>query len=260
MHPITRRTGLASLAAAFAAQSSSRAAEITPPPVAESFPTQPVEMVRETVTVAHGNVKRLRELVDPRSSLAKAAYDWGFGDWEDALGAASHVGNREIAEYLISKGARPTLYSATMLGHLDVVKAFVAAQPGCQRIPGPHSISLLAHAKNGGVAAEPVLRYLESLGDAGSPAAAPISADEQAALAGTYMFGPGPRDIVEIAVTRGQLMFTRKGTTSRGLVRVEGLAFHPAGASAVRVRFAVDRTATTLTVHDPEPVIVAKKL
>jgi hypothetical protein len=34
-----------------------------------------------------------------------------------------------------------------MLGQLDVVKALIQAQPGAQRIPGPHSISLLAHAK-----------------------------------------------------------------------------------------------------------------
>jgi len=65
----------------------------------------------------------------------KAVWDWGFGDWESALGAASHVGNREIAEYLIAHGARPSLFSATMLGHLDVVKAFIAAQPGVTENP-----------------------------------------------------------------------------------------------------------------------------
>ena len=65
------------------------------------------------------------------------------------------MGNRPIAEYLISKGGRPSLFSSTMLGHLDVVKAFVAAQPGVQRIRGPHSISLLAHAKAGGPASRP---------------------------------------------------------------------------------------------------------
>ena len=139
-------------------------------------------MVREMVIVAHGNVKRVKELVDARPALAKAAIDWGFGDWEDALGAASHVGNREIAEYLIAHGARPTLFSATMLGQLDVVKAFLAAQPGAQRIPGPHSISLLAHAKYGGKPAEAVYQYLDSLGDAGSPVSPVLSADEATAL------------------------------------------------------------------------------
>ena len=88
---------------------------------------------------------------------------------------------------------------------------------------------------------------------------APISADQMAALAGTYVFGQGTRDSIEIAVTRGNLMFTRKGTTSRGLVHMGELAFHPAGASAVRIRFVVDKSMATLTVHDPEPVLIAKR-
>ncbi len=115
--------------------------------ITDGFPSQPPELVREMVLVAHFNLVRVRELVEARPSLAKASWDWGFGDWESALGAASHVGNKPIAEYLISKGARPSLFSATMLGHLEVVKAFITAQPGVQRIRGPHSISLLAHAR-----------------------------------------------------------------------------------------------------------------
>jgi len=97
---------------------------------ADTFPTQDPALVREMVAVAHGNVKRVKELVDRQQTLAKATWDWGFGDWESALGAASHVGNREIAEYLIANGARPSIFSATMLGHLDVVKAFIDASPG----------------------------------------------------------------------------------------------------------------------------------
>lgn len=115
-------------------------------PVADLFPTQPPELVREMVTVSHYDLHHVKELVESRPSLARAAWDWGFGDWETALGAASHMGNRPITEYLISKGARPSLFSSAMLGHLEVIKAFVAAQPGVQRIRGPHSISLLAHS------------------------------------------------------------------------------------------------------------------
>src|SRR5881227_2775114 len=138
------------------------AAAAAPPAAPDVFPAHPPELVREMVTVAHFNLSRVREIVEARPSLARAAWDWGFGDWETALGAASHVGNRPIAEYLIEKGARPSLFSATMLGQLDVVKAFIAAQPGVQRIPGPHSIGLLAHAKNGGAPAQAVYAFLES--------------------------------------------------------------------------------------------------
>src|SRR5262249_39723032 len=158
-----------------------------------------------------------------------------------------HVGNREIAEYLIANGARPTLFSATMLGQLDTVKAFLAAQPGAQRIPGPHGISLLAHAKNGGKQADPVFQYLESLGDAGTPKRHPRSAEEAAALAGVYTFGPGATDRIEITEKDGQLTFVRKGTIGRGLVCVADRTFHPAGASAVRIRFSGSGTDSTLT-------------
>ena len=122
------------------------------------YPSQEPELVQEMVVVSHGNVARVKELVARQPTLAKAAWDWGFGDWEDAVGAASHVGNREIAELLLASGARPTMFSAAMLGQLDVVKAFVAASPGAQRIRGPHGITLLSHAKAGGAAAAEVVR------------------------------------------------------------------------------------------------------
>src|SRR4249919_1158897 len=130
------------------------------------FPTQQPELIQEFVAVAHFNAARVKELVGRHATLAKATWDWGFGDWETALGAASHVGNREIAEFLLANGARPSIFSAAMLGQLDVVKAFVAATPGVQRIKGPHSITLLRHAMAGGAQAKPVLDYLTQLGGA----------------------------------------------------------------------------------------------
>ena len=161
--------------------------------VPDAFPAQPAALAREIVSVSHFNPARVRELVEARPALARAAYDWGFGDWEDALGACSHTGQREIAEYLISKGARPTIFSAAMLGQLDVVKAFVAASPGVQRTSGPHSIRLLAHARAGGARAKGVLDYLEGLGDADArPTLTPLDEKTITLLSGTYTFGPGP--------------------------------------------------------------------
>lgn len=75
------------------------------PAVPESFPRQNEEAVVETVTVAHFNYDRVKELVSARPALAKACWDWGYGDWESALGAASHTGRRDIAELLIEHGA-----------------------------------------------------------------------------------------------------------------------------------------------------------
>jgi hypothetical protein len=242
--------------AAVALPLSRQAAAAEPAP--DTFPAHPPELVREMVIVAHGNFKRVKELVDARPALAKAAIDWGFGDWEDALGAASHVGNREIAGYLIANGARPTLFSAAMLGQLETVEAFLAAQPGAQKIAGPHSISLLAHAKAGGKQAEAVFQYLDSLGDAGSPARPPLAAEEAAALVGVYAFGSGPNDRIEITAQGAQLTFVRQGTTGRGLTHIGDRAFHPAGASAVRIRFSGSGANTILTVHDPDVIVTAR--
>ncbi len=116
------------------------------------LPAQDPVVVKEMVGVSHANLARVREMVERQPALANAAYDWGFGDWENALGAASHMGRRDIAEVLLAHGARPSLFSAAMMGQLDVVRAFVTATPGVQRVLGPHGITLLAHAKAGGPA------------------------------------------------------------------------------------------------------------
>jgi hypothetical protein len=226
-----------------------------------AFPAQAAEVVRETVTAAHGNVARLRALVGRQQTLAKATYDWGFGDWESALGGASHVGHREIAEYLIANGAQPTIFSAAMLGHLDVVKAFVAASPGVQQVRGPHGISLLRHARAGGAAARPVLEYLTALGDADpAPPQAPLSAEQSAQLAGAYAIDGGGSRVEPVAITlsNGQLTFGLAGR-SRGLRHRGSLEFSPAGADNVRVVFEVGPEAVVLAVHDPEVVLRARK-
>jgi hypothetical protein len=227
--------------------------------VSDAFPTQAPELVRERVTVAHFNLGRVKELVEARPSLAKAAGDWGFGDWESALGAASHMGNRPIAEYLISKGARPSLFSSAMLGPLDVVKAFVAAQPGVQRIRGPHSISLLAHAKAGGEQARSVFEFLQSLGDADADPSAPLTESDANALRGTYVFGIAMNQAIDVTVDHGQVTWTRKATMGRPLYHLGDRVFYPVGAPAVRIRFVAEDAAMVMTVSDPETVLVARR-
>lgn len=227
--------------------------------VIDLFPTQPPELVREMVTVAHFDLNRVKELVGARPSLARASWDWGFGDWEDALGAASHMGNRPIADYLISKGARPSLFSAAMLGQLEVVKAFLAAQPGAQRIRGPHSISLLAHAKAGGEPARPVFDFLESLGDAGADTPVPLSPADAEALKGTYIFGRAANQQIDVTVDNAQLVWTRKGSMGRPLSHLGNRIFSPWGAPAVRIHFTQEADSSVMTIRDPTVVLIAKR-
>ena len=227
--------------------------------ISDVFPAQPPELAREMVTVAHFNLNRVKELVEARPSLAKASWDWGFGDWENALGAASHMGNRPIAEYLIAKGAGPSLFSAAMLGQLEVVKAFVAAQPDVQRTRGPHSIPLLAHAKAGGEQARAVFEFLQSVGGADADPAIPFSEADANPLKGTYVFGIAANQAIDITFERGGLNWTRKGMTGRPLTHLGNRVFYPAGAPAVHLQFAEEGPAMVMTVNDPEPVLVARR-
>ena len=255
-----RRTFLLAGAAAAAAKEVRAEAAIP-----ESFPQHPPALAREMVGVAHRDINRVRELLAVRPALANAAVDWGFGDWETALGAASHVGNREIAEFLIANGARPDLFTAAMLGWLDVVKALVAANPALTRLKGPHSIPLLAHAEAGGERAKPVLEYLRTLDGSGEwPDDRPLSAAEIEALVGSYRFGPGSRDVLVVdrqkgGRMRGQLTVQRGEGTSRNLFHLGERVFQPAGAEAVRLRFSAESPAGTLTVLEPAPGVRATR-
>jgi hypothetical protein len=231
------------------------------PAIPDWFPQQDPAIVREMVGVSHGQAARVRELVGRQPALANAAIDWGFGDWETALGAASHVGNREIAEFLLANGARPSIFSAAMLGQLDVVKAFITASPGIQRVPGPHHITLMAHARAGGAPAEPVVKYLESVGDADRrPMTQALDPADRDAVVGRYAFGPGPRDYFEVGVQNDQLGIERPGAVRRFLIHTGTLVFFPSGVPSVRIAFARDGDrVTTLTVANPDVLVTAQR-
>jgi len=227
------------------------------------YPAHDPALAREVVGVSHGNVPRVRELVEKQPSLSRASTDWGWGDWETCIDAASHVGNREIAEFLISMGARPTIFTAAMLGQLDVVKAAVAARPGIQSTYGPHGITMLAHARFGGKNAESVLQYLTQLGDADKPMGPPMpleSADRDS-LPGKYVYGTGPRDYFTIDVQKDILGIERPGgPTRRNLNHVGDLVFFPQGVASVKIAFTrVAGKATQFTIADPAVYLTAKK-
>lgn len=233
---------------------------VAAPPPAEAFPSQPPALVREMVIAAHGNLPRVKALLSRSPALAKAAIDWGYGDWEDALGGASHVGRREIAELLIAHGARPTVFSAAMLGQLDVVKAMIAASPGVEQVHGPHSITLLRHAMAGGPAAQAVVAYLKTLpGADAKPTPVAITENELKVLAGTYAFGLDLADKFVVEFSAGALSMARVGRYGRGLVHMGERAFYPVGATAVRIRFGERNGHATVTVFDPDPIVVAER-
>ena len=132
--------------------------------VADRGPALAPELVKEFVGAAHAKLERTQQMLDAEPGLLNATWDWGGGDFETALGGASHMGAREIALYLLSKGARMDLFAAAMLGKLEVVKTACTAFPDAHKALGPHKIPLIQHARRGGAEAAEVVKYLESLG------------------------------------------------------------------------------------------------
>jgi len=247
---------------AFSSNLFAQAAPAAPSLAPEVFPAQDPVLVKEIVGVSHSDIKRVRELVDRQPALARASVDWGYGDWETCIDAASHVGRREIADLLIANGARPTIFTAAMLGQLDVVKAFVAARPGAQRTYGPHGITLAAHARAGGPDAAAVLQYLASLGDADTPLTTlPIAPADRDALVGRYVYGNGPRDYFTIDVQRDQLGIDRPGGPARRfLMHTGNLVFFPSGVPSMKIAFAREAgKITQFTLADPQVLLTARR-
>jgi hypothetical protein len=120
------------------------------------------ETVESFVAKAHGDFDGVRALLEDEPALANATWDWGGGDWETALGAAAHMGRRDIALFLLDHGARIDLFAAAMLGETEIVQATLSAYPSMRDTLGPHGIPLIEHARIGGDEARAVLELLET--------------------------------------------------------------------------------------------------
>jgi len=119
-----------------------------PPPK----PRQTDELVKAFVVAGHAdsNLAKVKAMLDQDPQLAVASWDWGAGDWETALGGASHVGSREMAHFLLENGARIDAFCAAMLGRRDLLAAILAASPAAALVRGPHTYCLLYHVATGG--------------------------------------------------------------------------------------------------------------
>lgn len=129
----------------------------------EKKPTLELTLVQDFVGKSHADLEGVKDLLIREPALINSAWDWGGGDWETGLGAAAHMGRRDIATYLLENGARIDLFAAAMLGNLAIVKATLDTYPDVLDTPGPHGIPLIAHAQAGGNEALQVYEYLKSL-------------------------------------------------------------------------------------------------
>jgi hypothetical protein len=228
-----------------------------------SFPAQDPTVVREVVLLAHTNLEGVGAHLSKRPELAKATWDWGFGDWESALGAASHMGRADIAEMLIAHGARPDLFTFAMLGQVDVVRSICQSNPGIQRLHGPHGITLLRHAINGGEAAASVVAYLEELGDADiGQTDLGLDARGAAPYLGEYIPRHAPDVVLGVGFhdRRKVLTLQRDDQAPRFLLRQGEGEFAVNGAASVRIGFLVDGDhATACVVRDGDLHLTAHR-
>jgi len=122
------------------------------------------KIVNEFVKVAHADLDKVKDMLKQYPLLLNAAWDWGGGDFETALGAAGHMGRKDIADFLLSNGARADIFALTMLGKTEIVKATLQAYPTLLNSQGPHGFTLLHHAVKGGKDSEELVKHLQSLG------------------------------------------------------------------------------------------------
>ena len=142
---------------------SRKAAAQTQSQIPDKGPPLEKELVKEFVIKGHADLSGVQQLLEKEPRLLNACWDWGGGDFETAIEGAGHMGNKEIARFLLSKGARMNVFCAAMLGQLEIVKGILALHPGLKLSKGPHGLQLLHHAKQGGPEASAVLEYLQSI-------------------------------------------------------------------------------------------------
>ncbi len=230
--------------------------------VPESFPQTIPKLAAEIVGASHFDLDKVKALLRENPSLAKASWDWGFGDWETAIGAASHTGRRDIIELLLAHGVSPTLFSFAALDQVDVVRSICEANSNIQTTLGPHGITLYKHAVVG--KADRVIEYLQELGQADVPQPDnPLSADEMSVYFGNYDFGNGAQDVLEVGKggTVPRLGIRRTGWSYRFMSCLGQHTFTLYGSPQVEITFEmIDNRAASLRVKNSGIDIVAKRI
>jgi hypothetical protein len=237
------------------------------------YPSIDDEIVNDVVGSSHFNFDHVQELVNHRPELARANWDWSFGDWESALGAASHVGRRDIANFLISKGARPNIFTFAMFGNYEVVKSMIESIPILKTTDGPHGISLLRHAQAGLRSKDitgaeksnnlKLIDYLEELNEnVVQPKYIELTVLEKEKYMGDYRYGDGEKDGFSIKQNmRKRITLGKLGNFGGGLYQKAPNVFSYNGITSVEITFEeVDGKILSLTVNEPDLVLKALKV
>lgn len=127
-----------------------------------------IDLVKEFVVAGHGakegDLDKVKSMLHDYPNMIYSKFDWGNGDFEAGIEGAGHLGNKEIANYLIDAGSRVTLFVLCMLGKTNLVKPILEEYPKLTFAIGPHGFTMLHHAKMGGKDAEELYAYLQEKG------------------------------------------------------------------------------------------------
>jgi len=110
------------------------------------------DLIKEFVTASHFDLNKVKTLLAEHPNLLLVEYDWGpMGGLENGIGAAAHVGNRDIAEFFLAQGVPPNICVMAMLGRTDTVREMLAQNPALANARGAHGITVMFHTAMSGV-------------------------------------------------------------------------------------------------------------
>jgi uncharacterized protein len=98
-------------------------------------------VVDELVGNAHGNLARVKELLEERRELVNAKATWN----ETAIQAATQMGNREIIDFLLAKGPPVDFFTGLVLGLIDDVDEQRANERGIHDLPALYFAAIGGH-------------------------------------------------------------------------------------------------------------------
>ncbi len=107
------------------------------------------DLILEFVFAAHKSLEETQHLLEKYPLLLNCTSQFKKGDFETAVGGASHMGRKDIVDYLVGKGARLDIFNYAFLGYDDFVKKIVSNYPHLLNSYGPHGFTLLHHAEVG---------------------------------------------------------------------------------------------------------------
>jgi hypothetical protein len=107
------------------------------------------EEIDEFVGAAHSSLEETKKIIEAKPFILNCASQIAKGDFETAIGGASHMGRKDIVDLLLSYGARMDIFTFTLLGYTDFVMDMIKKHPKLLKSYGPHGFTLLHHAKVG---------------------------------------------------------------------------------------------------------------